>query len=180
MALDDEHSKRYVPRLLELGYRVVDKSNTYRADPKVPLVTAGVNHDVVTNEVRLDSPVAGDSSFTWEFAARGPFDRRGRSLRQFDLQTRIFKYPCSYLIYSETFDAIPQPAKRYVYRRLFEVLSGGDQSPEFNTLSAEDRLAILEILVDTKPGFAGEWKQWIIERARRANRQPETQRRAKV
>src|SRR5215467_6466431 len=53
VALDDEHSKRYVPRLLELGYRVIDKSNTYRGDPKVPLVTAGVNHDIVTNEVRL-------------------------------------------------------------------------------------------------------------------------------
>jgi len=53
VALDDEHSKRYVPRLIELGYRVIDKSNTYRADPKVPLVTAGVNHDLVTEEVRL-------------------------------------------------------------------------------------------------------------------------------
>jgi aspartate-semialdehyde dehydrogenase len=53
VALDDEHSKRYVPRLVELGYRVIDKSNTFRADPKVPLVTAGVNHDLVTNEVRL-------------------------------------------------------------------------------------------------------------------------------
>src|SRR5215471_15875185 len=53
VALDDEHSKRYVPRLIELGYRVIDKSNTYRADPNVPLVTAGVNHDLVTNEVRL-------------------------------------------------------------------------------------------------------------------------------
>jgi aspartate-semialdehyde dehydrogenase len=53
VALDDEHSKRYVPRLIELGYRVIDKSNTFRADPKVPLVTAGVNHDLVTNEVRL-------------------------------------------------------------------------------------------------------------------------------
>lgn len=53
VALDDEHSKRYVPRLVELGYRVIDKSNTFRADPKVPLVTAGVNHDLVTDEVRL-------------------------------------------------------------------------------------------------------------------------------
>jgi aspartate-semialdehyde dehydrogenase len=53
VALDDEHSKRYVPRLLELGYRVVDKSSTYRADPSVPLVTAGVNHDLVTDAVRL-------------------------------------------------------------------------------------------------------------------------------
>lgn len=47
VALDDEHSARYVPRLLELGYKVVDKSNTYRADPKVPLVVAGVNCDLV-------------------------------------------------------------------------------------------------------------------------------------
>src|SRR5262249_27930564 len=53
VALDDEHSKRYVPRLLELGYRVIDKSNTYRGDPKVPLVTAGVNHDLVTSDERL-------------------------------------------------------------------------------------------------------------------------------
>src|SRR5215468_644491 len=53
VALDDEHSKRYVPRLIDLGYSVIDKSNTYRADPKVPLVTAGVNHDIVSNEVRL-------------------------------------------------------------------------------------------------------------------------------
>lgn len=53
VALDDDHSKRYVPRLLELGYRVVDKSNTYRLDPQVPLVVAGVNHARVDREVRL-------------------------------------------------------------------------------------------------------------------------------
>ena len=53
VALDDEHSKRFVPRLLDLGYRVVDKSNTYRADEAVPLVAAGVNHDQVTDAVRL-------------------------------------------------------------------------------------------------------------------------------
>src|SRR5262245_31404131 len=53
VALDDDHSKRYVPRLLELGYRVVDKSNTYRQDANVPLVTAGVNSDRVDESVRL-------------------------------------------------------------------------------------------------------------------------------
>lgn len=53
VALDDEHSKRYVPRLLELGYRVVDKSNTYRMDPNVVLGVAGVNDDLVTDDVRL-------------------------------------------------------------------------------------------------------------------------------
>ena len=53
VALDDEHSKRYVPRLLALGYRVVDKSNTYRQDPAVPLVTAGVNSARVDGSVHL-------------------------------------------------------------------------------------------------------------------------------
>lgn len=53
VALDDDFSARYVPRLLALGYRVVDKSNTYRMDPAVPLVVAGVNCDLLTDDVRL-------------------------------------------------------------------------------------------------------------------------------
>ncbi|HLT37546.1 MAG TPA: aspartate-semialdehyde dehydrogenase [Enhygromyxa sp.] len=44
VALDDEYSARYCPRLIELGYRVIDKSNTYRMNPDVPLIVAGVNH----------------------------------------------------------------------------------------------------------------------------------------
>jgi hypothetical protein len=120
-----------------------------------------VRYLLFTNEVPLDAQVQGNSGFTEDFAARGPFDSKGRSLRQFDLHTRIFKYPCSYLIYSDTFDAIPQPAKEYVYRRLFEVLSGRDQSVEFRALSPADRRAILEILVETKPDLPPEWKQFI-------------------
>jgi aspartate-semialdehyde dehydrogenase len=74
VALDDEHSKRYVPRLLELGYRVVDKSNTYRGDTKVPLVAAGVNDDLVTAEVRL---VANPNCTTIPFTlAVAPLQRR--------------------------------------------------------------------------------------------------------
>jgi hypothetical protein len=110
------------------------------------------------NETRLQDPVAGKSGFAEEFAAKGPRDSHGRSLRDFDLHTRIFKYPCSYLIYSEAFDAIPEPAKSYIYRRLLEVLSGREQGPEFAALSGEDRRAILEILVETKPGLPEEWK----------------------
>jgi aspartate-semialdehyde dehydrogenase len=44
VALDDQYSARYCPRLVELGYRVIDKSNTYRMNPEVPLIVAGVNH----------------------------------------------------------------------------------------------------------------------------------------
>jgi hypothetical protein len=120
-----------------------------------------VRYLLFTNEARLETPVAGTSGFAEEFAARGPRDARGRSLRDFDLHTRLFKYPCSYLIYSEDFDAIPAPAKEYIYRRLFDVLSGREQGPEFAALSGEDRRAILEILVATKPGLPDEWKEFV-------------------
>jgi hypothetical protein len=55
----------------------------------------------------LNSPIKGTSGFAEQFEQLGPKDKQGRSLRQFDLGTRLFKYPCSYLIYSEAFDALP-------------------------------------------------------------------------
>lgn len=104
-------------------------------------------------EAQFSAPIKGTSSFAADFAARGPKDSRGRSLRELDLKTRLFKYPLSYLIYSDDFDALPGVVKDYVYRRLREVLSGEDKSPEFAHLSDADRSAILGILEDTKPDF---------------------------
>ncbi len=100
------------------------------------------------------------SPFAREFQSRGVRDSRGRSLRDFDLHTRIFRYPCSYLIYSDAFDTLPEPAKGYVYHRLLEILSGQDQSLDFARLTAADRQAILEILLATKPGLPGEWQAY--------------------
>ncbi len=100
------------------------------------------------------------SAYAREFPARGPRDSRGRSLRDFDLHTRIFRYPCSYLIYSEDFDALPEPAKGLVYSRLLEVLTGNDQSGDFDALSADDRRAVLEILLETKRGLPREWQDY--------------------
>jgi hypothetical protein len=102
----------------------------------------------------------GSSAFAREFAARGIRDAKGRSLRDFDLSTRTFRYPCSYLIYSDAFDALPEPAKGYVYHRLLEILSGQDKSQDFAKLSAEDRQAVLEILLATKPQVPSEWKDY--------------------
>jgi hypothetical protein len=100
------------------------------------------------------------SKFAQEFATRGPRDAKGRSLRDFDLHDRLFRYPCSYLIYSDAFDTLPQPAKGYVYHRLLQVLSGQDQSADFAKLSAQDRQAILAILIETKPGLPAEWQDY--------------------
>jgi hypothetical protein len=105
------------------------------------------------NAAPMTAPVEGTSSFAKEFAAAGPRDRRGRSLRELDLTTRLFRYPLSYLIYSEGFDALPPVVKGYVARRLRELAVGSETRPEFGHLSADDRQAIREILEDTKRGF---------------------------
>jgi aspartate-semialdehyde dehydrogenase len=63
-----------VPRLVALGYRTIDKSNTYRADPKVPLGVAGVNSNLFDSSTML---VANPNCTTIPFAlAMGPIARR--------------------------------------------------------------------------------------------------------
>ena len=98
------------------------------------------------DEAKLTEPIAGTSGYAEQFAAAGPRDSRGRSLRDLDLTTRMLKYPCSYLIYSEAFNGLPDESRNYVWHRLFDILSGQDQSEKFAHLSQDDRKAILEIL----------------------------------
>jgi hypothetical protein len=102
-------------------------------------------------EFRLTDPVQGTSAFAQEFQARGEKDSQGRSLRDFDLKTRLFRHLCSYLIDSPSFDRLPRPVRDYIAGRLREVLTGEDQGEAFAHLTAADRRAILEILTETKP-----------------------------
>lgn len=117
-----------------------------------------VRYLLFSGEAKLTAPVQGTSGFAEEFSARGPHDAQGRSLRQFDLERRMFKYPCSYLIYSPSFTQLPEPVKSYVYQRLWEVLSGKDASKEFAHLSAADRRNIREILVATLPDVPAQFR----------------------
>lgn len=110
------------------------------------------------NEARLTDRVAGTSPFAKEFAKRGPFDSKGRSLREFDLQTRLFKYPCSYLVYSDAFQKLPAEIKDYALKRLYAILTGAEGREEFARLTADDRRAIREILADTLPDKPDYWK----------------------
>jgi hypothetical protein len=108
-----------------------------------------VDYLLFIDEAPLPSRMRGTSGFYEAFAARGPFDQRGRSLRQLDLDTRLLKYPCSYMIYSEAFDALPAEAKAAIYKRMWQVLSGwGDK--RYARLTPADRRAVVEILRDTK------------------------------
>jgi hypothetical protein len=116
-----------------------------------------VQYLLMCGETKLSHPITGSSSFAKDFAARGPRDSHGRSLRDLDLQHRLFRYPCSFLVYSRSMTELPSEAKKYVYHRLFEVLSGKDRSSEFAHLTSEDRTAITEFLRDTQAELRGAW-----------------------
>jgi hypothetical protein len=122
-------------------------------------VNAFLRYLLFAEETELTAPIEGDPAFVAAFTARGPRDSKGRSLRDFDLRTRMFRHPCSYLIYSEAFDALPAPLREHLLSRLYDILTGKDQDPQFARLGAEERRAILEILRETKPSLPGYWRE---------------------
>ena len=109
------------------------------------------------DEAPLAGPIEGTTTFATDFAARGPTDAAGRSLRQLDLERRLFRHPCSFLVYSASFDALPDELRGRFWARIGEVLTAADPGPRFAHLSTEDRQAIRAILVATKPDAVAHW-----------------------
>jgi len=149
------HQTRMTNLLTRLGWqwRIAIHDNPTRSS--VPPQIRDTAHELVdymlfVDEAPLPSPVRGASSFAQDFPAKGPRDSKGRSLRDLDLTRRLLRYPCSYMIYTEAFDALPPPVKAVVYDRLWLVLSGAAKDGDYAKLSSADRRAIVEILRETK------------------------------
>jgi hypothetical protein len=158
-----EHQTRMTNLMIRVGWetriaehekKTQDPAARSRIDADIDLL---VTYMLFADEAPLHDAIQGVSTFTRTFAQRGPRDRAGRSLRDFDLEKRLFRYPMSYMIYSEAFDALPNAARERIYRRIYEVLTGKDQNPKFAKLSSDDRTAILAILRDTKPNLPPYW-----------------------
>ena len=96
---------------------------------------------LMRNESPLEQVVQGTSSFAETFASQGPLDSQNRSLRQFDLQTRLFRHRLSYLIYTPEFQALPKEILVPLRAHLQE------------TLRTDEYRAEREILEDTLPGW---------------------------
>jgi hypothetical protein len=129
------------------------------ADPAV-LAELGVDLEplvealFLVGEAPLAGRIEGTSGFAERFVARGLSDGQGRTLRELDLRTRLFKYPLSYVINGEAFAALPAIAKRYVYGRVQEILSTDAPGEEYARLAEMDRAAMLAVLQATNPEFA--------------------------
>ena len=157
-----EHQTRMTDLIVRVGWDTRIAIADGKLDEARPQLDAAIDDMVAymlfADEAPLSGPVKGDSTFTKTFAERGPRDKQGRSLRDFDLEKRLFKYPLSYMVYTKAFDSMPAWDLERVYRRLYDVLSGRNNDTKFAKLSADDRRNILEILRATKPGLPDYWE----------------------
>jgi hypothetical protein len=150
------HQTQMTNLLTRLGWeaRVAASQPTPDAQARVrEAVVDAVDHVLFIDEAPLLAPVHGTSGFAERFAGAGAKDPQGRSLREFDLTRRLFRYPCSYMIYGDAFEALPSSAKDAFYERLWAVLSGKDTDKRYRAFAEADRRAVVEILLATKQGL---------------------------
>jgi hypothetical protein len=157
------HQTRMTNLLTRLGWQSRIAAHDATKAAVLPPHVRETAHELVdyllfVDEAPFPSAIRGASDFTKEFPAKGPRDSKGRSLRDLDLTRRLLRYPCSYMIYTEAFDALPAAAKALVYERMWAILSGNAKDPEYSKLSTADRRAIIEILRETKKGLPPYWQ----------------------
>jgi hypothetical protein len=153
-----EHQTRMTNLMTRIGWdaRIALREGSAR-DRINSEIEEMVGYMLFVDEEPLKQPVAGVSTFTKTFAARGPRDAKGRSLRDFDLQKSLFRYPLSYMIYSAAFDGMPDIVRERVYQRVYDVLTGKDKGQAFAEILPADRQAVLEIVRATKPNLPKYW-----------------------
>jgi hypothetical protein len=152
-----EHQTRMTNLMIRAGWDARIESGKAASDKIDSDVEALVTYMLFADEARLRDPIQGVSTFTKTFPERGQRDRQGRSLRDFDLEKRMFRYPLSYMLYSAAFDGMPGIVRDRVYQRLYDILIGKDQSEKFARLTTDDRRALLEIVRETKTNLPPYW-----------------------
>jgi len=149
-----DHQLRMMNLLTRIGWQARALAHEGRSEAAIGTALRDLANETVDYMLFVDeaplSGVVGTSGFAESFSKRGPRDSKGRSLRDLDLKQRLFTNPCSYMIYSDAFEQLPAAAKRAIYTRLWEVLSGAERAPKYARLAAGDRDRITEILRETK------------------------------
>lgn len=159
-----EHQAHMTNLLTRIGWeaRVAAAEKTADAAARVREAAIDVvDYMLFVDEADFTGAVTGSSRFAEWFAAQGPKDPKGRSLRDFNLRTRLFRHPCSYMIYTPAFDALLPAAKDAIYERMWSVLSGRQAAPKYKRLTRADRVAVAEILRATKPDLPAAFAQAI-------------------
>ncbi len=102
--------------------------------------------------------IEGGSQFQQAFQANRKKDKQGHSLKDLRLYERLFKYRCSYLIYSDAFTHLPVEFKEVFFKKLHGILTDSASHADYAYLGSAERKRIHEILTETLPGLPGYWK----------------------
>jgi hypothetical protein len=148
-----EHQIEMMNVLTRVGWEFrVAAAEGRAAETLARTIEDAVDYFLFVGEAGME-PVGGTSGFAEMFAALGPHDELGRSLRELQLDGRLMRYPLSYMIYSRAFDELPPEVRDAIYRRLWDILSGNVADARYANLLLADRAAIVEILAATKNGL---------------------------
>jgi hypothetical protein len=160
-----EHQAGFVNRVVAATYRARELAESGNG---IPGAAAGAELDAIAraltryllfaDETPLpEGGIEGDPAFKTDFLRSRRMAANGASLKDFDLQTRLFRNRCSYMIYSAAFRGLPPAVKQRVYRRLGDALSVTAPDAEYAFLPAGEKQTIHGILRSTLPDLPPGW-----------------------
>lgn len=160
-----EHQSGFMNLVLEAAYRARTYQHIGKGEikPEHLAVLHGLADELVRYLLFADEaefPAGGikvDPQYREDFLADRKEASNGISLKDLDLETRIFKHRCSYLIYSDVFQATPDLFKQHVYEVLGEAISTEKPNPDFAYLSDPEKKAIHAILRETLSDLPEGW-----------------------
>ena len=110
------------------------------------------------NEAALpEGGIQGVGGFAAAFGFTGK-EVGPHSLKQLDLHQRLFKFRCSYLIQSTSFDQMQPVLRRRVLQRLWHVLADPTPEPRYDYLEPAEREGIREILTANLHNLPVSWQ----------------------
>ncbi|MEZ6093543.1 MAG: hypothetical protein R3C03_04795 [Pirellulaceae bacterium] len=143
----------------------LDRPNEYRSDSTLRRIDKAASrladYMLFRDAEQFESPVKGTSNFQTEFEQATKLDDKGRSIRQLDLQNRLFRYPCSFLICSKSFDELPDQVRTLTLKKINNMLCqlqndecDADLREHFSVFTPEIAQATHELLIGLKPEYA--------------------------
>lgn len=110
-----------------------------------------VDHLLFSRAAPLPEGIAANEAFIEAFAADAPRSQAGDSLKDLQLDGRLFRNRCSFLIYSDSFAALPASLKSRIYTVLFDALHNDDPTNRYAHLEPDEKTRIYQILMETHP-----------------------------
>jgi hypothetical protein len=131
-----------------------------------------VDHLLFHGAAPLPEGVVGSEAFRRMFPADAARSQAGHALKDLRLRERLLENRCSYLIYSESFTALPAPLKARILDRLHAALHDTDPQGRYAYLEAEEKRRIHDILIETHPDAQERWPAQDARRNFESNVRP--------